>query len=168
MERSWMWSFRWWWHIHYKGLNYSMWPYGGNSWRSSWWGSCWVVYYVLSWYYVNNHDNLEVAIVLYFFNGYFLQEHFITHNEGHVPGVDEVGAVSVKKKKLFIKGNEAHVTLKMQLPRLRRFCLKSLCEMWMHWRVMGWIVVNISLVKKCCFWGKSIGGCCFRIGELMV
>jgi hypothetical protein len=70
-----------------------------------------------------------VAIVLYFFNGYFLQEHFITHNEGHVPSVDEVGVVSVKKKKLFIKGNEAHVTLKMQLLGLKRFCLKSLCEM---------------------------------------
>jgi hypothetical protein len=34
-----------------------------------------------------------------FFIVFFLQKHLITHNEGHVPSVDEMGTISVKKKK---------------------------------------------------------------------
>lgn len=52
------------------------------------------------------------------------------HNEDHVLDVDEVGVVGVKKKKYtFIRRNEVHVTLKVQLLGLRRFCMKSLCKM---------------------------------------
>jgi len=48
------------------------------------------------------------------FNGYSLQEHLMTHNEGHVLDADEVGVVGMKKKYIFfIRGNEVHVTLKV-------------------------------------------------------
>jgi hypothetical protein len=59
--------------------------------------------------------------------------------------------VNMKKKNiLFIKGNEVHVTLKVQLPGLRRFCLRNMCEMRMCAMCCGIVIVNISLVKKCC------------------
>ncbi len=41
------------------------------------------------------------------FDGYpGLRKHFMAFNETHVPNVDDVGAIGVKKKNPFIKKNE--------------------------------------------------------------
>jgi hypothetical protein len=56
------------------------------------------------------------------FDGYSLREHLIAFNETHIPNVDDVGAIGVKKKKKFIRGSEMLLTLKVQFQELRRCC----------------------------------------------
>jgi hypothetical protein len=42
-------------------------------------------------------------------DGYTLKEHFITFNETHIPNVDDVGAIGVKKKKYSFHKREQSV-----------------------------------------------------------
>jgi hypothetical protein len=69
--------------------------------------------------------------------------------------------------KKIIRGNEAHVTLKVQFLKLTRFCFMRLCKIWMCWCVVGWIVVSISFVKRH-FWGKSFGTYCLKTKNLWI
>jgi len=102
------------------------------------------------------------------FNDYSLQKHLMTHNKSHVLDVDELGTMGMKYIYiLFIRGNKAHVILKVFFLRLTRFCLKSLCKMWVDWHVVGWIIANISFMKRHCSWGMSFGAYHLRTQEPM-
>ncbi len=80
-----------------------MWPVRSNSWRSTWWGPCWALYFVLPWDYVNNSDNLAMAVSSNNSKWVPLREHLIVFNETHIPNDEDVGVVGVKKKKIHKK-----------------------------------------------------------------
>ncbi len=50
-------------------------------------------------------------------DGYSLRKHLVKYSECFVLDINEVGVIGVrKKKKLFIRRNEVHVTFKVQVP----------------------------------------------------
>jgi hypothetical protein len=51
-----------------------------------------------------------------------LKEHLIVFNEPHILDDDDVGAVGVKEKNLFIRGNIAVLALKVLFLELKRCC----------------------------------------------
>lgn len=57
---------------------------------------------------------------------FFLQKHFITHNEGHVPSVDEMGTISVKKKQYtFHKSKRGSCDSKGTTSRIEKVLFKE-------------------------------------------
>jgi hypothetical protein len=71
-----------------------------------------------------------MATSLNFFDGYTFIEHIISFNETHIPNVDDVGVVGVKKKKSFHKRKRNVVDYEGSIFRMRKCCQRSLCAMW--------------------------------------
>jgi hypothetical protein len=87
----------------------------------------------LSYNCVNNDDIRKWPLVQIILNGYPLIQHLISFNETHIPNLDDVEAVGVRKEKnSFHKRKQNVVDFEVPFLKLKRCCQRNCCQHFLH------------------------------------